>query len=111
MFDLFYDNQATLLVSQAAQPNEWGMIDTTQLSYEEIATDKASIRPISTAHSQEKYGINSKVRFEIEMPYAEDYELASHIEIKEEVYQVETFTVYPSFLSIEPYVIYGCVKR
>ncbi|WVR22074.1 MAG: hypothetical protein [Malazfec virus 1] len=106
--DLFYDTKATLLCSVTGKPDEWGIVQNT---YETISEDiPCSLTPISTYHSQQKYGIESKVTFEVSMDYLEDCELATEVVIEETPYKVVSYTVYPKFFCLEKTITYG-VKR
>lgn len=96
------------MVSVPSNPNEWGIVEQT---YEFIAEDiPCSMTPISTYHSQQKYGINSDVSFEVSLDYVENCELATEIVIDEVPYRVKTYTVYPPFMLLPKSITYG-VKR
>ena len=106
--DLFYTDKATLMVGVAGKPNEWGIVDST---YEIIKEDiPCSLTPISTYHSQQKYGIESKVTFEVSMDYIENCELANEIIVDNQPYKVVSYTVYPAFMCLPKSITYG-VKR
>lgn len=104
--DLFYTDKATLMVAiPTGKPDEWGIIDN---RYEIIAEDvPASITPISTYVSQQKYGINSDVSFEVSLDYVENCELATNIAVDGVIYRVKTFTVYPPFMLLPKSITYG----
>lgn len=103
--DLFYTDKATLMVANASKPNEWGIVEQ---SYAIIAEDiPASITPISTYHSQQKYGINSDVSFEVSLDYVENCEKANIIEVDGVTYRVKTYTVYPPFMCLPKSITYG----
>ena len=106
--DLFYTDTASLMVGVAGKPNEWGIVDCT---YEIIKEDiPCSLTPISTYHSQQKYGIQSDVKFEVSMDYVENCELATKIVVDNQPYEVVSFTVYPAFMCLPKSITYG-VKR
>lgn len=106
--DLFYTDKATLMVAIASKPNEWGIVER---EYEFIAEDiPCSITPISTYHSQQKYGINSDVSFEVSLAYIENCELASEIVVDDVAYKVISFTVYPTFMCLPKSITYGLKK-
>ena len=106
--DLFYTDKCTLVASSSNTVNEWGIVDST---YEIIKEDiPCSITPISTYHSQQKYGIQSDVKFEVSMDYIENCELANEIIVDNQPYKVVSFTVYPAFMCLEKSITYG-VKR
>lgn len=106
--DLFYTDTATLMGIIASKPNEWGIVEQT---YEFIVEDiPCSITPISTYHSQQKYGITSDVSFEVSMDHVESCESATHIEVDGVTYQVKTYTVYPAFMCLPKSITYG-LKR
>lgn len=103
--DLFYTDKATLMVSVPSKPNEWGIVEQT---YEIIAEDiPASITPISTYHSQQKYGVNSDVSFEVSLDYVENCEKATNIVVDDVSYRVKTYTVYPAFMLLPKSITYG----
>lgn len=103
--DLFYTDKATLMVAIASKPNEWGIVEQ---SYEFIAEDiPASMTPISTYLSQQKYGINSDVSFELSLDYIDNCELATDIAVEGVTYRVKTFTIYPAFMCLPKSITYG----
>ena len=106
--DLFYTDKCTLVASSSNTVNEWGIVDST---YEIIKEDiPCSLTPISTYHSQQKYGVTSDVKFEVSMDYVENCELATKIVVDEQVYKVVSYTVYPAFMCLPKSITYG-VKR
>ena len=106
--DLFYTDKCTLLLSNPSKPNEWGIVEST---YETISEDiKCSLTPISTYHSQQKYGVESSVTFEVAMDYVENCELATEIVVNNHSYKVVSYTVYPQFMCLEKYITYGVKK-
>ena len=106
--DLFYTDKATLMGVIASKPNEWGIVEQ---SYEVIVEDiPCSITPISTYHSQQKYGVTSDVSFEVSMDHIESCESATHIEVDGVTYQVKTYTIYPAFMCLPKSITYG-LKR
>lgn len=107
--DLFYTDKATLKKTITSKPNEYGIV---QQTYEVIAENvPASITPISHYHSQQKYGINSTISFEVSMDYIDDCELATVIVVEDVWYQVESFTVYPAFMCLPKSITYGLKKK
>lgn len=107
--DLFYTDKATLMIAiPNGKPNEWGVIDST---YEIIAENvPCSITPISTYHSQQKYGITSDITFEVALDTVENCELATHIVVNDVPYKIKTYTVYPQFMCLSKSITYGLVK-
>lgn len=106
--DLFYTDKATLMVAIASKPNEYGIVEQT---YEFIAEDiPCSITPISTYHSQQKYGVTSDVSFEASMDYIENCELATEVVVDNQTYKVKSYTVYPAFMCLPKSITYG-LKR
>lgn len=106
--DLFYNDRATIMIAMPTKPNEWGIIENT---YEILAEDiPASITPISTQRSQQAYGIESNVRFEVSMDYVDNCELATKVVVDDVAYEVVTFVVYPAFMCLPKSITYG-VKR
>ena len=103
--DLFYTEKATLMVAIPSKPNEWGIVEQT---YDYIAEDiPCSITPISTYHSQQKYGVNSDVSFELSLDYIENCELATNVVVDDIPYRVKTFTIYPAFMVLPKSITYG----
>ena len=106
--DLFYTDKATLMVAIPSKPNVHGIVEH---SYELIAENiPASMTPISTYHSQQKYGIESDISFEVSMDYIESCEVVTHIALDGVTYPVKTFTIYPSFMCLPKSITYG-LKR
>ena len=107
--DLFYTDKATLMVAIPSKPNnEWGIVEQ---SYEVIVEDiPCSITPISTYHSQQKYGVTSDVSFEVSMDHIESCESATRVEVDGVTYQVKTYTIYPAFMCLPKSITYG-LKR
>lgn len=106
--DLFYTDKATLMVAIPVKPNEWGIV---KQPYECIAEDiPVSITPISIYHSQQKYGIESDISFEVSMDYTDNCESTTHISVDGVTYQVKTYTVYPAFMCLPKSITYG-LKR
>jgi len=106
--DLFYSDKATLMIAIPTKPNAYGIV---KQSYEVIAENTpVSITPISIYHSQQKYGINGEVSFEISMDHIESCESATHIEVDGVTYQVKTYTIYPAFMCLPKSITYG-LKR
>lgn len=106
--DLFYTDKATLMVSIPSKPNEWGIIEQ---SYEFMVENiPASITPISTFLSQQRYGIDSGVTFEVSMDYIDNCELATDIVVEGQTYKVKTYTIYPPFMCLPKSITYG-LKR
>lgn len=106
--DLFYTDIATLMVANPSKPNEWGIVEQ---NYEIIAEDiPASITPISAYHSQQKYGINSEVSFEVSLDYIEKCESVTDIAVDGVTYRVRTYTIYPAFMCLPKSITYG-LKR
>lgn len=107
--DLFYTDKATLLVAiPMGKPDEWGII---QNRYETIAENvPCSITPISTYHSQQKYGITSDISFEVSLDHIENCELATDIVVDNVPYKIKTYTVYPPFMLLPKSITFGVVK-
>ncbi len=106
--DLFYTDKAALMVAIPAKPNEWGIVKNT---YDTIAEEiPCSMTPISTYYSQQRYGVNSEVSFEVSMDYIDDCELASEVVVNGQTYQVKSYIVYPTFMCLPKSITYG-VKR
>lgn len=106
--DLFYTDKATLKKTITSKPNEYGIV---QQTYEVIAENvPASITPISHYHSQQKYGINTAISLEVSMDYIDNCESTNIIEVENTAYQVESFTIYPSFMCLPKSITYG-LKR
>lgn len=106
--DLFYTDKATLMVAIPSKPNAYGIVEH---SYEVIAENiPASMTPISTYHSQQKYGIESDVSFEVSMDHIVDCESATHVAVDGVTYQIKTFTIYPAFMCLPKSITYG-LKR
>lgn len=106
--DLFYTDKATLMVAIPSKPNEYGIVEKT---YEFITQDiPCSLTPISTYHSQQKYGIQSDVSFEVSMDYIDNCELASEIVVDDVAYKVISFIVYPTFMCLPKSITYGLKK-
>lgn len=103
--DLFYTDKATLMVAIPSKPNEWGVV---KQSYEPLAENiPVSITPISIYHSQQKYGIESDISFEVSMDHIEGCESATHLAVDGVTYQVKTYTVYPAFMCLPKSITYG----
>ncbi len=106
--DLFYSDKATLMVAIPTKPNTYGIVE--QL-YEIVDENvPVSITPISTYHSQQKYGVNSEVSFELSMDYIENCESVNRIVVENVPYTVKTFTIYPAFMCLPKSITYG-LKR
>ena len=106
--DLFYSDKATLMVAIPTKPNTYGIVE--QL-YEIVDENvPVSITPISTYHSQQKYGVNSEVSFELSMDYIENWESVNRIVVENVPYTVKTFTIYPAFMCLPKSITYG-LKR
>lgn len=106
--DLFYTDKATLRVAIPSKPDEWGVV---KQSYESLAENiPCSITPISTYHSQQKYGVSSDISFEVSMDYIEHCESTTHLAVDGVTYQVKTYTVYPAFMCLPKSITYG-LKR
>ena len=106
--DLFYTDKACLLKANPVKVSEYGIVEQT---YQTIAEDiPCSITPISTYHSQQKYGIESDISFEVSMDYIDGCESITHLKVDGVTYQVKTYTVYPAFMCLPKSITYG-VKR
>lgn len=106
--DLFYSDKATLMIAIPTKPNAYGIVEPLYEIVDENVP--VSITPISTYHSQQKYGMNSEVSFEVSMDHIESCESATHIEVDGVTYQVKTYTVYPAFMCLPKSITYG-LKR
>lgn len=103
--DLFYTDKANLIVAIPSKPNAYGIVEQ---KYELIAEGiLCSITPISTYHSQQKYGINSDVSFEVSLDYIDDCEKATNIKVDGIIYRVKTFTIYPAFMCLPKSITFG----
>ena len=103
--DLFYTDKANLMVAIPSKTNEYGIVEQ---KYEVIAEDTpCSIAPISTYHSQQKYGVNSDVSFEVALDYIENCEKATNIKVDGIIYRVKTFTIYPAFMCLPKSITFG----
>ena len=106
--DLFYSDKATLMIAIPTKPNAYGIV---KQSYEVIAENTpVSITPISIYHSQQKYGINGEVSFEISMDYIENCESVNRIVVENGPYTVKNFTIYPAFMCLPKSITYGLKK-
>ncbi|MTN80152.1 hypothetical protein GMB34_05140 [Turicibacter sanguinis] len=106
--DLFYSDKATLMVAIPTKPNTYGIVEPLYEIVDENVP--VSITPISTYHSQQKYGVNSEVSFEISMDYIENCESVNRIVVENVPYTVKNFTIYPAFMCLPKSITYG-LKR
>ncbi len=106
--DLFYSDKATLMVTIPTKPNAYGIVESIYEMVDENVP--VSITPISTYHSQQKYGVNSEVSFELSMDYIESCESVNRIVVENIPYTVKSFTVYPAFMCLPKSITYG-LKR
>ncbi|MFQ6896486.1 MAG: hypothetical protein ACLRSH_06720 [Turicibacter sp.] len=103
--DLFYTDKATLMIATSTKPNEWGIVEQ---SYETLAENiPCSLTPISTYHSQQKYGVTSDVKFETSLDYVDNCELATEVVVDGQSYKVVSYTVYPAFMCLPKSITYG----
>ena len=107
--DIFYTDECRLYVTYSNKPNDYGICE--QMT-EELFTNsfKCSLTPISTLKSQQTYGIQSNVTFEVSMDYVDGCEQANTIEINNELYSVVSFTVHSQFMILPKSITFGLKK-